>query len=148
MDIDLAELADESVEALEPMAQRVGVSLVLDTEGEVPTHGGPDVLGRVIRNLVDNAIRHAPPQTAVRISVMSNGAAMLRVEDDGPGFTVEFLDAAFESFARADRARTRSTGGAGLGLAIAKGVVDAHGGRIWAEAGPGGKVAFTLPGGR
>lgn len=148
MDIDLAELADESVEALEPMAQRVGVSLVLETEGEVPAHGGPDMLGRVIRNLVDNAIRHAPPETAVRISVVSNGAAMLRVEDDGPGFTAEFLDAAFESFARADRARTRSTGGAGLGLAIAKGVVDAHGGRIWAEAGPGGKVAFTLPGSR
>lgn len=147
-DLDLAELVDESVEALEPMAQRVGVSLELETDGKVPAFGGPEVLGRVIRNLIDNAIRHAPPNSAVRISVANNGSAMLRVEDDGPGFTPEFLDAAFESFERADRARTRSTGGAGLGLAIAKGVVVAHGGHIWAEAGPGGKVAFTLPASR
>ena len=74
----------------------------------------------------------------------------MRVVDDGPGFPAEFSAHAFERFARADPSRTRATGGAGLGLAIARGLVEAHGGRIWIEpARPdrvGGRVVFQLPG--
>ena len=99
----------------------------------------------MIRNLVDNAIRYAPASSEVVVAVSNGDGALVSVEDDGPGFPPEFVEAAFESFVRADPARTRTTGGAGLGLAIAHGVVAAHGGQIWAEAGPGGRVAFRLP---
>jgi signal transduction histidine kinase len=68
----------------------------------------------------------------------------VRVADEGPGFPPTFTEAAFEEFARADASRSRSTGGAGLGLAVARGLVEELGGRIWAEPGPGGVVTFTL----
>jgi signal transduction histidine kinase len=71
------------------------------------------------------------------------GDATVRIVDQGPGFPDD-LDV-FESFAKGDAARTRSHGGAGLGLAIAKGLVEAHGGSIAIEPGPGGRVAFRLP---
>ncbi len=145
--LDLAELADEALEALAPVARRSEIDLRLETPGRVPVVGGAEALGRVIRNLVDNAIRHAPPRTEVVVSVANGDAATLAVADDGPGFPPELLDAAFGSFVRADPARARATGGAGLGLAIARGVVEAHGGRIWAEPGPGGCVALRLPSG-
>lgn len=144
--VDLAELADESIEALQPVAMQRGVSLRLDTAGSVTANGGPRELGRVIRNLVDNAIRHAPKGTDVVVRVHNGDGALVHVADQGPGFPIGMLDAAFEGFVTGDPARSRQVGGAGLGLAIARGVVTAHGGSIWAEPGPGGKVAFRLPG--
>ncbi len=143
--LDLAELADEALEALTPVARTNGVGLRLETPGRVPVVGGPEALGRVIRNLVDNAIRHAPPRSEVVVSVGNGDGATLAVVDDGPGFPPDLLEDAFGTFVRADPARARATGGAGLGLAIAKGVVEAHGGEIWAEPGPGGRVALRLP---
>ena len=75
--------------------------------------------------------------------------ATVRVVDRGPGFPAEFSAHAFERFARADTSRTRATGGAGLGLVIARGLVEAHGGRIWIEPSQpdrvGGRVVFELP---
>jgi signal transduction histidine kinase len=67
------------------------------------------------------------------------------VLDQGPGFDLDTLPTVFDSFTRADASRGRDTGGAGLGLAIAKGVIEAHGGTIWARPGPGGRVGFLLP---
>ncbi len=144
--VDLAELADEAIEAMEPVARRRNIHLRLETEGAVNTVGGPDALGRVIRNLVDNAIRHAPERSEVLVQVSNGQGARLEVVDRGPGFPAEFVESAFGSFVRADPSRARDTGGAGLGLAIAHGVVAAHGGEIWAAPGPGGRVGFRLPG--
>jgi signal transduction histidine kinase len=144
--VDVSELADETIEALRPAAARRNVQLALETEGRVRAVGGPEALGRVIRNLVDNAIRHSPAGGRVVVRVEGNGTALVRVIDDGPGFPDGFLERAFESFARGDEARTRHTGGAGLGLAIAQGFVRAHGGTIWADRGPGGRVSFRVPG--
>jgi signal transduction histidine kinase len=72
-------------------------------------------------------------------------APTVTVTDEGPGFPAGFADRAFEPFHRADDSRARTTGGAGLGLAIARGLVEAHGGEIWIEPGPGGRVTFRLP---
>ena len=143
--IDVAELADESIDALRAIADRKGVALRLDVEGGAPTVGSSRALGRAIRNLVDNAIRHAPAGSQVVVRVTAADDVVVRVEDGGPGFSDDLVHTAFEGFVTGDPARSRIRGGAGLGLAIARGVVDAHGGTIWAESGPGGKVAFRLP---
>jgi two-component system sensor histidine kinase BaeS len=143
--LDIAELADESLDALAPVAANRGVELRLDARGSVQVLGGSRELGRAIRNLVDNAIRHAPPGSVVVVRVENGDGALVSVTDEGPGFPVELVDSAFESFVTGDAARSRAAGGAGLGLAIARGVVAAHGGTIWAQAGPGGRVAFQLP---
>ncbi|MDH3498697.1 MAG: HAMP domain-containing histidine kinase [Acidimicrobiia bacterium] len=145
--IDLAELADEAVEAMMPVAARRRIQLKLESPPGVKAVGSPNELGRVIRNLLDNAIRHAPPESTVSVTVANGSGASVTVTDAGGGFAADFIDVAFDSFTRDDPARTRAAGGAGLGLAIAKGVVDAHGGRIWAEAGPGGRVRFEIPAG-
>ena len=143
--LDLSELVDEAVEALAPAAAARGIRIERDTPQRVRVAGNPTALGRVVRNLLDNAIQHAPDGSVVRVVV--DGAERPRVEvtDEGPGFPAEFSAHAFERFTRADPSRNRSTGGAGLGLAIARGLVEAHGGRIWIGAPPGGRVTFDLP---
>ena len=143
--LDLAELADESIEAMAPVATSRGVTLRLDAAGGVSAIGGHQELSRVIRNLVDNAIRHAPEASEVVVRVSNGSGPELSVVDGGPGFAPDFVESAFESFATGDPARSRSVTGAGLGLAIARGFVTAHGGEIWALPGPGGHVGFRLP---
>lgn len=144
--VDVTELADEAIEVLRPVAARAGVELRLDADHRTIATGGSEALSRVLRNLLDNAIRHAPEGTAVIVEVRNGDGALVKVRDDGPGFDPEFVEAAFDRFSRGDPARRRDTGGSGLGLAIARGFVDALHGEIWAEPGPGGVVAFRLPG--
>lgn len=142
--VDLTEIADEAIEALAPLAFDRGVTVRLGASQAVRVNGNAAALGRVIRNLLDNALRHAPPGSTVVVST-DPVTGRVQVEDQGPGFDGAFTERAFDHFTRADESRERSTGGAGLGLAIAKGVVEAHGGRIWVEPPPGGRVAFELP---
>ena len=97
---------------------------------------------------MSNGLRYTP--NGGWILVKANRSAdqvIVSVEDSGPGFNEEDIPRLFEQFYRGEQARTRATGGAGLGLAIARGVVEAHGGRIWAENVPGGgaRVSFELP---
>ena len=141
---DLTDLADEAIEVLRPVALKRGVDVALSSPSRVVVATEPEAVGRVIRNLLDNAIRHAPGGSAVTVTVASGDGATVTVRDEGDGFSPDFVDSAFDSFSRSDASRTRATGGAGLGLAIAKGFVDALGGEIWAESGPGGVVAFRL----
>jgi signal transduction histidine kinase len=145
--VDVTELADEAIEVLRPVANRAGVTLRLDADRRTVVPGGTEAVSRALRNLIENAIRHAPPGSEVVVEVRSATGATVRVLDQGPGFDPGFIDHAFDRFTRADDARSRDTGGSGLGLAIARGFVDALGGEIWAEPGPGGKVAFHLPAG-
>lgn len=147
--VDLTEVAAEAVEALTPSAAAAGVDLVLVTSGTAPTTGNATALGRVVRNLVDNAIRHSPAGSEVQVMVEDGPHATVRVRDAGAGFPDDFREHAFNRFTRADASRTRATGGGGLGLAIAHGLVAAHGGQIWIDegdgAGAGAEVAFALP---
>ena len=142
--VDLSDLADEAVEAMLPVARRRGVDIDITADQHITVLASERELGRVIRNLLDNAIRHAPVSSHVLVDVgNSGGEATVRIVDKGPGFP-DNVDV-FETFTKGDAARTRSHGGAGLGLAIAKGLVEAHGGSIAIEAGAGGRVIFRLP---
>jgi two-component system sensor histidine kinase BaeS len=144
--VQLGELIDDAVEALTPLAQQGTIDIRPSIDNRVEVLGNASGISRVVRNLLDNGIRHAPAGSSVSIDVRCDDQwALVRFVDEGPGFPDAFREEAFERFTRSDPARTRATGAAGLGLAIARGVVKAHGGRIWADPGPGGRVNFTLP---
>lgn len=144
--IDLTELADEAMETVRPLAELRRVKLLLEAGDRVIIDADGSQLARVVRNLLDNAIRHAPDDSVVLVQVHSKGGtASLRVVDEGAGFPAEFRDRAFEPFTRADEARDIRTGTAGLGLSIAKGIVTAHQGTVGLGDGPGGIVHISLP---
>lgn len=143
--LDLSELIDEAVEAVEPVASAHGLTVVAETQGPVVVSGDHPALGRVLRNLLDNAIRHSPADGTVTVRERSDGAvARFEVCDEGPGFSSDFIKRAFDRFAQADDSRHRP-GTAGLGLAIAQTLVQAHQGSIQIEPGPGGLVRVELP---
>ena len=143
---DVSELVDDAAEALAPTAERHGISIERHVSAAAPVTGSPTDLARAIRNLLDNAVRHAGSAGSVSVSVDAT-ADDVRVEvcDTGPGFPADFTAEALKPFTRADDARSRSDGGAGLGLAITSGIVAAHGGTTRVAAGPGGKVTLELP---
>lgn len=142
--IDLAELADETVDSLVTVAQACRVDLRVDAVDSVMVDADPSAVGRLIRNLVDNAIRYAPAGSAVQVRVSAGGlGGVVEVSDHGPGFEPGFELVAFDRFTTADPSRSAS--GSGLGLAIAKSVIEAHQGKIGIGPGPGGVVRFELP---
>lgn len=143
--LDLSELVDEALEAMSPAASEKGVQLRAELVEAIPVAGDPTAIGRVLRNLLDNAIRHATDNGVVTVTVTTTGdCATVDVADDGPGFDAEFLPRAFERFTQSDAARSRN-GGAGLGLAIAQTLTEAHGGSVSIHPGPGGQVQIELP---
>ena len=108
----------------------------------------PERVHQVLFNLLDNAVRFTPAGGSVTVSALQHdGSVQVRVADTGVGIPAEHLPRVFERFYRVDSARSRDDGGTGIGLAIARSVIEAHGGRIWAESRPGeGSVfAFELP---
>jgi two-component system, OmpR family, sensor histidine kinase KdpD len=141
---------DEIVEVvLARMRSRLaGHVVTADLPASVPDVSvDPVQLDQVLTNLLENAGRHAPRGTEIRVSVLwLHGAVQVRVSDEGPGIPLEERDRVFEAFDRGSS--IPETPGSGLGLAIAKAVVVAHGGRIWIEDNPGGGcvVAFEIPG--
>ena len=148
--VDVTELADETVEALRPLAATRDVALTILADRRIGTTGDPAQLARVLRNLVENAVRHTPSGSTVTIELaVRDGSAIVRVIDEGAGFPADLGDRVFEAFTRGDQARDVRTGTAGLGLAIAKAIVVAHAGtiRIVPPDGtaPGGVVEVALP---
>jgi len=109
----------------------------------------PERLNQVFRNLVGNSIRHTKPGDRITVSAAGrDGRIQFCVADTGPGIPPARLGRIFDRFYRTDEARGRDQGGSGLGLPIARAIVEAHGGRIWAESPPGGgaSIRFELPG--
>ena len=141
---------DEIVEVvLARMRSRLGDHVVTaDLPATLPDVSvDPVQLDQVLTNLLENAGRHAPKGSEIRVSVLwLHGAVQVRVSDEGPGIPFDERDRVFEAFYRGSS--SPETPGSGLGLAIAKAVVVAHGGRIWIEDNPNGGcvVAFEIPG--
>lgn len=146
-EIDVTEIADEAIDVFRPLARSRSVALSLLAVERIKATGHPGHVGRALRNLIDNALRHTPAQTEVTIEVTRcDGAAVVLVTDEGPGFDPGFAPSAFERFSRAEPSRARDGGGSGLGLAIVKGLITGLDGRVWIDPGPGGKVGLELPG--
>jgi len=143
--IDLAAIATSCALSLQPLADEKDVVIAMSGEPSVTATADAAEVHRVIQNLIVNAVRHSPAHATVTVSLSAAPAPGVTVFDEGSGFEEAFLAQAFDPFTRADPARERSHGGAGLGLAIARGVVEMLGGSIWAAPGPGGTVGFTLP---
>ncbi len=142
----LADVVASCLRGVAAEARHRHISLASDVEGGVRALAAPDKIERVLFNLLTNALRHTPSDGSVAVVVQGDGREIrVTVEDSGEGLEPEAQQRMFERFWRSDRAR--SSRGAGLGLAIARGLVEAHGGRIWAENRPGGgaRVSFTLP---
>lgn len=142
-DLDLAELIDEALEAVGPSAIDRNVEIKTELTGPVMISGDDTALGRILRNLLDNATRFANSEVRVELAAEDGNAHVVFV-DDGPGFDDDFVPRAFDRFSQADAARS-SHGGAGLGLAITQTLVQAHGGSVQIMAGRGGTVIVTLP---
>jgi signal transduction histidine kinase len=124
-----------------------GSSLKVDAAAPVTVSGDAELLRRAVENLIRNAIRYAPPGTAVEVSLARDGAeARIQVRDHGPGVPEEALSRIFDPFYRVEGDRNRDTGGAGLGLAIARRAVELHKGKLLARnAHPGLLVEIDLP---
>jgi signal transduction histidine kinase len=144
----LGDLISSCLRALDAEARTRNVHLAAQLPTDPAVRIAPDKIERVLLNLLTNAVRHTPSDGAVSVVVQPDSDhVVVAVEDTGAGLTPTAARRMFERFWRDDEARTRATGGAGLGLAIAKGLVQAHGGRMWAEnrSSGGARVAFTLP---
>lgn len=144
--VDVIEAADETLEILRPLADGRGVQLMLTADSRLFVDGSQASVGRALRNLGDNAVRHSPAGAQVEVRIdRQDDEVVVSVIDEGPGFDPGFEDIAFDRFSRFEPGRSRDTGGSGLGLAIARGLIESMGGRIWIGPGPGGQVSFSLP---
>ena len=145
----LSDLISDTLESFSELALRQGVKL----EGSVDSNVDPVTMdtqriGRVLNNLIGNALRHTPAEGRVNVHARRTASGVeVSVSDTGEGIRAEDLLHVFESFYRGEKSRSRSTGGAGLGLAISRGIVQAHGGeiKVQSEAGRGSQFTFTLP---
>ncbi|HWQ83849.1 MAG TPA: ATP-binding protein [Anaerolineales bacterium] len=148
-DSSLTDLISDTLESFSELAARQKVTL----EGQAGPNLDPvwmDTLkiGRVLNNLVSNALTYTPPGGTVRLIAQRRSREIeVMVEDNGSGIAPQDLPTIFDRFTRGEKSRSRSTGGAGLGLAIARGIVEAHGGQIKVESAPGQAThfSFTIP---
>lgn len=145
---DLAGLIREVVEILGPLAAARSISLDCRNNGEFLVEMDLERIQQVLVNLVENAIKFSDPGTRIDIAFEErDGCARVAVRDQGIGIRDENLVVIFEKFHTLPSSRGRNKGGTGLGLAICKGIIQGHGGRIWAESRPGegSTFVFTIP---
>ncbi len=144
--LDVKALLDEATDRVRPQAESRGLALTVDApEGMAPVMADRAAVQEIMLNLIDNAMRFTDDGSILVSAREVDAGVEVTVEDSGPGILPEDLPHIFERFYKADR--SRSSGGVGLGLALAKHTVQAHGGEIWAESPPGkgAIVHFTLP---
>jgi signal transduction histidine kinase len=146
----IGEVVATCLRGLQAEARARHVRLEASVDGAATAMCAPEKVERVLFNLLTNALRHTPTDGSVAVLVEPRVEAVLvTVEDTGEGLPDGAPRRVFDRFYRGDRARSSGKAGAGLGLAIAQGLVEAQGGRIWAENRPegGARVSFTLPAG-
>ena len=143
-DIDLAQIAAGALEEVEPIAGERRLESHL--EGPLPMNGSPDELHRMIRNLLENAVRHTPERATVELTARRDqDQALLEVLDDGPGIPAGIEEQVFDRFVRGDGpADTVGGGGSGLGLAIVRAVAQSHGGSVDAGKSTYGGARFSV----
>jgi signal transduction histidine kinase len=143
--VEMGELIDETVGAMQAVAAERGVRVSADIPtGGLVAQANAEKVQRVLFNLIQNAIRHTPADGSVTVRARPLGKTVeVEVDDEGEGIASADSDHVFEAFYRGDASRGKD--GAGLGLAISKAIVEAHGGRIWLAPGSSGtSVRFTL----
>ena len=143
------DLLDAAASEMSAMAGEAGVTV---TVGDVAgtAWADRDRIAQTLTNLISNAIKFSPRGGAVQLSTSTDGNTVtFRVTDQGRGIPADQLESVFDRFAQVDASDAREKGGSGLGLAICRGIVEQHGGRIWAEPVPSGgtSINFTLPSG-
>ena len=147
--VRLDELLRETVDAMRPHADADGIAVRAELDHELaPARGNPEQLQRVMFNLIQNAIRHTPADgsVVVRAARVAGPAIEVEVQDSGKGIDPAVRQRIFEPFVQGPSRVAGQNGSAGLGLAIARAIVEAHGGRIWlAENGPGTRIRFRVP---
>jgi signal transduction histidine kinase len=146
--VDLGELAAEVGDEFLAQARAGGLELDWEARERATLAGDRPALKRALANLVDNAVRHAPAGTSVRLaSGRSDGWAWLAVADEGSGIAAEHREQIFDRFYRVDKARSRTDGGSGLGLAIVREIAAAHRGdvHLFSEDGRGSTFVLWLP---
>ena len=145
-------LVEAALYALRALVESAGVELVARYDDELPrVHADPERVTQLLSNLVGNALKFTPAGGRVEVRVEPRGEGVLvSVADTGEGIAADQLPHVFERFYQVSGTRTGARHGAGLGLPIARGIVEAHGGTIWIESVPGRgtTVRFTLPGAR
>lgn len=147
--VDLAALAHDLVEEFRHLRIHRTLHFTFHADDPVVVHGSAVQLERLLRNLLDNAARHARTVTDIAVTSGADGLARVEIRDDGPGIPPADRERIFERFTRLDGARARGTGGTGLGLAIAREIATRHGGTLHAAPNPSGALFIAgLPHGR
>jgi signal transduction histidine kinase len=143
---DLCEYLRGLVAQVEPLSRRKNISIKLELEVEKSlVYCDLERIERVFLNLLSNATKFTPPGGHIEVRVRELGkTTLVTVQDNGPGFPPEKAERIFERFYQVDMGGTRRYGGTGIGLALAKEIVELHGGRIWAESGDGAKFTVEL----
>jgi signal transduction histidine kinase len=145
----LSDLVSDTLESFTQLARQNEVALEGNVDSDVdPVHMDTQAIGRVLNNLIGNALRHTPNLGRVSVWVRrANQHIEVTISDTGEGIRAGDLPHIFERFYRGEKSRSRATGGAGLGLAIARGIVQAHGGdiKVESETGKGTQFTFTIP---
>ncbi len=140
-------LVDDAIATMGGMVVDSGVDLESSGAPDLLVMADPDAMNQVFGNLIENALKYGKSGKRIRVGARhADPEVEFTVQDLGPGIAYEHLERIFERFYRVDKARSRESGGTGLGLAIVKHIVQAHGGRIWAESelGSGATFHFTL----
>ena len=147
--VDVATLMDQTLLILEPLAKQKKIKLIRAFMPDPPSiSADSEMLGRALTNILANAIKYSPEKTAIKVGIQDeDGALMLTVADSGYGISSDQLPHIFEKFYRIPNPHATDVPGTGLGLSMAREIVDLHGGRIAVESerGVGSTFTITLP---
>lgn len=143
--VDLASVVEDTVTRLQVLAEEKGQHVESEVSRPAPLSADPVLLRRAIVNLLDNAIKYSPAGTPIHVTLsIADGHALVSIRDRGPGISEADQAHIFDRFYRVDRSRSRETDGVGLGLAIARWVVEAHGGQLTVESEKGRGSTFRI----